>query len=148
MMINSLILISNENIKFELFNILIVKEKINFRFLSNGLIIKESEGENIKKVQIFSQTRYDINKMADLLEKYDKTCMSSIYKLKSFDSKIIEFKENKTIKLSTDKIKVLEENSNLVTIKNCTFSFKMNGSEKDNELVNFFFYVYNLDNLH
>ena len=73
MMINSLILISNENIKFELFNILIVKEKINFRFLSNGLIIKESEGENIKKVQIFSQTRYDINKMADLLEKYDKT---------------------------------------------------------------------------
>ena len=74
--------------------------------------------------------------------------MSSIYKLKSFDSKIIEFKENKTIKLSTDKINVLEENSNLVTIKNCTFSFKMNGSEKDNELVNFFFYVYNLDNLH
>ena len=57
-------------------------------------------------------------------------------------------KENKTIKLSTDKINVLEENSNLVTIKNCTFSFKMNGSEKDNELVNFFFYVYNLDNLH
>ena len=134
-LVNSLISISNERQKdFELFSILSIKENINFRFLSDGFIIREENFYNNdrKQVGIFSQTNYDLKKIALILEEHNKTCMSSIYKKTENLKTEIFYPQNEK--------NTLEDNIYLITIKNCTFSFKLDNFA-DEELENFFFYI-------